>query len=54
MGQLFSAHSGVPEPAEQSGSAKKKDRHSLTIFAHSDKACFYEGVPFRGDQQAPG
>lgn len=29
MGQLFSAHSGVPVPAEQPGSAKK-DRQSLT------------------------
>lgn len=30
MGQLFSAHSGVPVPAERPCTAKKKDRQSLT------------------------
>lgn len=42
MDQLFSAHSGVPVPAEQPGSAKK-GQTGLRYNTHSDKAWFYGG-----------
>ena len=53
MAQLFPAHSRVPVPTEQPGSAKKKDRHSLTPMRTVTKPTFMR-VSFRGDQQAPG
>lgn len=43
MGQLFSAHSHVPVPAEQPCSAKKKDRHSLTTAHTVTKPAFMRG-----------
>lgn len=54
MGQLFSAHSGAPVPAERPCSAKKEGQTEPRCSARADNACLYEAFPFRGDQQAPG